>query len=330
MPPRISLVTATQRRPEPLARALRSLFAQEGVDPAQIELVVADNDLVPSARPLVEALAAEAPFPVVYVHEPRAGVSNARNAALARAGGALVAFLDDDQEAQPRWLFELLATQGRLDAQAVFGPVRGAVPPGVVRHRRYFERFFSHPGPAEEGPSALAYGAGVCLVVRASLPDPHAPFAASRNETGGEDDALFAAMLDRGARFGWNPRAWVWEHPAPERVTLRYALRRTFVYGQGGTNRLLLRTPPDRVGAARSMAVGVAQAAVMGALSALLWLGRAPDRAFAYDKTLRGLGKVFCAPRFRLQFYGLQPGRRAGSALGRPSPPAASGSASGG
>lgn len=324
MPPRISLVTATQRRPEPLARALRSLFAQEGVDPAEIELVVADNDLAPSARLGVEALAAEAPFPVLYVHEPRPGVSNARNAALAVAAGELIAFLDDDQEAQPRWLHELLSTQGRLDAQAVFGPVRGAAPPGATRHRRYFERFFSHPGPAEEGPSARAYGAGVCLVVRAALPDPHAPFATSRNETGGEDDALFAAMQDRGARFGWNPRAWVWEHPAPERVSLRYALRRSFVYGQGGTNRLLLRSPPDRAGAALSMVVGVAQAAAMGALSAALWLVRAKDRAFAYDKAARGLGKVFHAPRFRLQFYGLEPGRRAGSSLGRPAARASS------
>lgn len=317
MPPRITLVTATQRRPEPLARALRSLFAQEGVNLARVELVVADNDRTPSGRAVVETLAAVAPFPVLYVHEPRPGVSNARNAALAQAGGELVAFLDDDQEAQPRWLAELLATRERLDADAVFGPVRGAVPPGVTRHRRYFERFFSHPGPAEEGPSALAYGAGVCLVVRASLPDPHAPFAASRNETGGEDDALFAAMLDRGARFGWNPRAWVWEHPAPERVTLAYALRRSFVYGQGGTNRRLLRSPPDRLGAAASMATGMAQAMVMGALSAALWLVRAPDRAFAYDKAMRGLGKVLHAPRFRLQFYGLEPGRPAGGALRR-------------
>ena len=306
-----------QRRPEPLARAIASVFAQTGADLADAELVIADNDVAPSARAVVEALRAGAPLPLVYVHEPRPGVSTARNAAVAAAQGRLLAFLDDDQEASPRWLHELLAARDRLDAQAVFGPVRAALAPSVRRHRRYFERFFTHGGPAQEGLSPRSYGAGVCLIVRAALPDPLRPFAETRNLTGGEDDALFAEMMARGARMGWNPHAFVWERPDPARVTLSYAMRRTFVYGQGGTNGRLLRTPPDRVGAVFSVASGAVQALVLGAVSAGLWAVRWPDRAFAYDKALRGLGKVLFAPRFRLQFYGLAPQERAGGLVSR-------------
>ena len=309
---RISIVIPTQRRPGPLARAVRSVFAQEGVDLAGLELVVADNDVAPSARATVDALAQGAPAPLVYVHEPRPGVATARNAAMAVARGELVAFLDDDQEAGPRWLAELLAARERLAADVVFGPVRAALPAQVRAHRRYFEHFFTHGGPAMEGLSDRAYGAGVCLAVRASLPDPRRPFPEAHDRIGGEDDALFTGMLSRGARLAWNPDAWVWEHPEPARITLRYALRRAFSYGQGGTNTPLLREPPDRARAARSMAVGVAQALALGGASALLCLVRWPGRAFVYDKAMRGLGKVLHGPRFSLQFYGLRPEERAG------------------
>ncbi|MBP9755893.1 MAG: glycosyltransferase family 2 protein, partial [Phenylobacterium sp.] len=97
--PRVSLIIPTQRRLDGLATAARSTFLQAGVDPATLELVVVDNDQAPSAKALTQGLAAEAPFPVVYVHEPEPGVANARNAAMAQARGDFIAFLDDDEEA---------------------------------------------------------------------------------------------------------------------------------------------------------------------------------------------------------------------------------------
>src|SRR5581483_8938982 len=145
--PSVTIVIPTQRRPEPLARAVRSTFVQAGVDAADLELVVVDNDVDPSARGLVERLAAEAPFPVRYAHEPDPGVANTRNAALEQARGESIAFLDDDQEARPGWLAALVDAQARFGADVVFGPVRTRLPDGVVAHRAYLERFFSRLGP---------------------------------------------------------------------------------------------------------------------------------------------------------------------------------------
>ena len=95
---RVTIMIPTQRRPDGLAVAARSVFGQVGVDPATLELVIVDNDQVPSARPVAEDLAKNAPFPLIYVHEPKAGVANARNAGMAKASGDLIAFLDDDEE----------------------------------------------------------------------------------------------------------------------------------------------------------------------------------------------------------------------------------------
>jgi succinoglycan biosynthesis protein ExoM len=301
--PTVSIIIPTQRRLEPLMLAMLSALDQVGVD-ERLELVVVDNDAVASARELVNNLACGAAFPVFYVHEPRSGVANARNAALERARGQFIAFLDDDEEAPPHWLAELLAVQRRFDADVVFGPVRGRAPEGVVKHRAYLESFFSREGPAEAGVIDHAYGCGDSLVRRSAMPDPDRPFSEGRNFTGGEDDLLFTTMQDAGARFAWAPDAFVWEDPVPERLSLGYTIPRAFVYGQGPTRQSFLATPRDYAGWARWTAIGAAQFLAFGLLAAFKGLIRAPDRAFALDRAARGLGKIFWGRLFTIHFYG--------------------------
>jgi len=300
----VSLAIATQRRPAGLVTAVRSMFRQTGVELGGLELVVIDNDAAPSAKAVVEALAEEAPFPVRYVHEPAAGVANARNAALAAASGDLIAFLDDDEEAAPGWLAALIDAQARFDADAVFGPVEARAPATVTRHREYLQRFFSREGPAAAGVIDHYYGCGDSLIRRAALPHPTRPFLAERNETGGEDDHLFGVMQRAGARFAWAPGALVYEDPAPARLTLRYALARAFAYGQGPTYGCATADPPDWKGVARFMATGTIQVGVFGLFAAFQWLRRAPHRAFALDRAVRGLGKVLFGGPFAMRFYG--------------------------
>ncbi len=304
----ISIVIPTQRRPLGLARAARSALRQTGVAPATLELVIADNDQVPSARSTAELLAAEAPFPVIYVHEPRSGVANARNAALGAASGAFVASLDDDQEAPDGWLAALVDVQARFDADAVFGPVQAWIPAEIVEHRAYFERFFSHLGPAEAGLTVGHTACGNSLVRRAALPDPHRPFSERRNQTGGEDDLLFGAMRAAGARFAWAPAASLFEHPQPERFSLRYTIARAFAFGHGPAVACAVSSPPDWLGVVRWMAIGAAQALAFGLVAAGKWLARAEDRASASDQAARGLGKALWW--VNIQFYGHTPSAR--------------------
>ncbi len=291
--PRISLVIPTQRRLAGLQTAMRSTFRQTGVDLADLELVIVDNDEQPSAQATVTALAADAPFPVIYLHEARPGVATARNTALRRARGALIAFLDDDEEAPEGWLAALLQAQDRFDADVVFGPVRGRAPAEVDRHRAYLERFFSREGPTEAGLTDIYYGCGDSLLRRAALPHPERPFCEGHNKIGGEDTILFAAMRAAGARFAWAPEAWVWEDPAPARLTLRYTVLRAFVYGQGPSSICAAASPPDRLGVAFWMAVGLAQALGYGLLAAFKGLTGSADFAFTLDRYPRDRLGVF-------------------------------------
>ncbi|MBO9544355.1 glycosyltransferase family 2 protein [Caulobacter sp.] len=301
---RVTIMIPTQRRPDGLAVAARSVFAQTGVDAATLELVIVDNDQVPSAKPVVDDLAKTAPFPMIYVNEKRPGVAFARNAGMARASGEFIAFLDDDEEAPTGWLAALLAAQARYEADVVFGPVKTRAPDHIVEHRDYLERFFSREGPAEAGMLDHYYGCGDSLMRRAALPDPVAPFAVERNHIGGEDDMLFGHMQAAGARFAWEPAAWVWEEPVPSRMTLAYTIPRAFAYGQGPTAHCAAAQPRDNAGVARWMVIGLGQAAVFGVVAGFKWLTRAKDRAEWLDRAARGLGKTFWWGPFKIHFYG--------------------------
>jgi glycosyltransferase involved in cell wall biosynthesis len=267
-------------------------------------MIVVDNDETGSARPVVDGLAVGAPFEVRYVHEPRPGVANARNAGVELARGAFIAFLDDDEEASPGWLAALLDVQAAIQADLVFGPVRGRLPDTVVAHRAYLEHFFSRTGPAKAGPIGHYYGCGDSLVRRAVLPSVR-PFSETRNHIGGEDDLLFARLQRAGARMAWAPDAWVWEDPAPERINLRYAILRAYIYGQGPPTQCASAEPPDGLGVAGWMVQGLVQAAIYGFVALFLWIVRTPRRAFALDRAARGLGKTFWWSLFKIQLYGL-------------------------
>lgn len=296
--PLVSIVIPTFRRPEALAHALASALAQNLGD-LTAEIVVVDNDPGGSAHPI---LPSSSVAPVRYVHAPEPGVANARNAGVAAARGALIAFLDDDEIAPPGWLMAMVEVQRGLDADAVFGPVRTLLPDETVEHRAYFDHFFSRIGPASPGLIEQAYGCGCSLVRRAALPGPE-PFSPTRNQSGGEDDLMFAGMKARGARFAFAPEAWVWEAPEPSRVSLGYTLRRAFAYGQGPCSAAAARGGIGWLTVPVHMAVGAAQAFGFGLVGFGDWLIRSPMLPFSLDRAARGLGKVLWFSPFKIGFY---------------------------
>ena len=325
MSPSVSIIIPTMRRPGPLACAVRSAVEQS-LAGIVFDVVVVDNDPQGSARPAVERLAAASRVPVRYAHAREPGVANARNTGVQACRGEFIAFLDDDEEAPPGWLAALLQVQARFEVDAVFGPVHARVPPAAGRHKAYFERFFSRQGPDEACllPSEVSVGCGCSLVRRAALPDQTAPFCASRNGTGGEDDLLFGGMKARGSRFAWAPDAWVWEDPEPGRLSLGYTLRRAFAYGQGPSTASFARGPAGWPMTPVWMGVGVGQALVHGATALVRAVRRSPRLAESLDRAVRGLGKIFWFPPFKLGFYGraaLERQLRRDAAAAHASPP---------
>ena len=298
----VAVIVPTLRRPDSLARALRSIFAQTGVEGRVAAVVVVDNDPTGSAAGPVAELQGEAPWPLVYRHAPVPGVATARNAGLAATDAPLIAFLDDDEAAAAGWLDALLAAQAATGADVVFGPIDGRAPDAAPWLRPYLERFFGRDGPAVDGLIDRPFGCGNSLMVRrTALPGP-TPFSAAADEVGGEDDRLFAGLKARGGRFGWAAAARVEEFAPAHRATLGYALARAFAYGQGPSQ--TAAAARDWPGVARWMAIGTLQLLVWGAAAAALTLARSPRRADAYDRAARGAGKLLWTRGFEPAFYG--------------------------
>ncbi|HEX8570750.1 MAG TPA: glycosyltransferase family 2 protein, partial [Caulobacteraceae bacterium] len=228
----VSIIIPTLRRPESLARAVKSALAQRSCAPELLEVVVVDNSPEGSAAEGVERLSALAVLPIVYVHAPRPGVATARNAGLAAARGELIAFLDDDEEAPAGWLAALLATHREHAADVTFGRIVGRAPDAPAWAASYLEGLFSREGPESSGPIDQAYGCGNSLMTRATALPAASPFDTGYDEIGGEDDVLFRSLAAQGRRFAWSREAWVYEHAPAHRATIDYALRRAFAYGQ--------------------------------------------------------------------------------------------------
>ncbi len=299
---RVCVVIPTFRRVGRLQAAVRSVFAQAGIEEIQPDIVVVDNDPEGSALAPARALASEAPDAVnmIVIHCPEPGVANARNAAIAAVRSPLVAFLDDDQTACPDWLGKLLQAHDTWNAAVTFGPVDTALPAGVSRHRAYFENFFARTPDHEDGLISTYYGCGNALLDLEQLPAQRPLFDARMNEVGGEDDVLFARAEAAGCRFAWAGSARVWEHVPESRARLGYTLARAIGYGQGPTRKAEeTRNWPQLV---LWICVGAVQALGFGLLAAFGWLTGSSHKAFWLDRAAQGFGKVFW--RWAFRFYG--------------------------
>jgi glycosyltransferase involved in cell wall biosynthesis len=120
---RMSCIICTYRRPELLAGALKSVI-QQNLPAHEFEIIVVDNNSGDETPTVVERLARLSAAPVHYLFEPKQGLSYARNAGVAQASSEIVAFLDDDAEADPGWLSALLEIYDTVpDTLAVGGKI---------------------------------------------------------------------------------------------------------------------------------------------------------------------------------------------------------------
>jgi succinoglycan biosynthesis protein ExoM len=318
----IDVLIPTLRRPDHLARALRSVFAQTGAAELIASIVVVDNSPEGSAATVVDALRPASPTRLTYVHEPRPGVATARNSGLAASSAPLVAFLDDDEEAPPQWLSELRPAHLQLGSAVTFGPVRGLAPDARAEFRPYLDRFFSRLADWPTGLIPIAYGCGNAMMTRAVALAGPTPFDTRSDFTGGEDDRLFSELREAGATFGWAATAWVYEYAPPHRAHVGYALKRAFCYGQSPSQTSLRER--NWTGLLRNMVIGAGQASVYGTVAlGLALLGRRAAAVEWLDQAVRGLGKV-CWP-VQVKLYGLAatPTARKGAKPSAPSPQAA-------
>jgi glycosyltransferase involved in cell wall biosynthesis len=194
-----------------------------------VRILVVDNDVAGSALETVNKLAATSPVPIIYLHEPRRGISYARNAILKAFTADYLAFFDDDQIADTSWLESLVETAQAYQADVVFGPVLSILPDGApywIRRGGFFDRVRWKTGTRR--PTG---GTGSVLIRKTALDSAGRGFDTAFALSGGEDTEYFAYLGSRGAVMVWCDEAIATEEVPPERLTLRWLLRRNYRVG---------------------------------------------------------------------------------------------------
>jgi succinoglycan biosynthesis protein ExoM len=286
----VSVCVATRGRPAGLETLLASLLNQRGAP--NFDVVVIDNDPAGSARAVVESFAGR--LQTTYDIEPVPGVSSARNRSVAISQAPLLAFIDDDERAQPGWLAALHEKMADPAVAAAIGAVTFEFDEGVPLYRRRCRLFRGLE--FADGETLKWWGAwiGNSIIRRSALPNP--PFEASLNLVGGEDSHLFDDMIAGGARIVAARRAITVEHRSAARTRLIDLLGRSL---RGGATDLEIEWLKRRRRLRARLRYGV-QSIVLGsihlALGIVCWI---PARAFALGQLMDAanwcgrLGRLF-------------------------------------
>jgi glycosyltransferase involved in cell wall biosynthesis len=230
--PRVSICLNTFRRPELLERTLASLIGQ--VAPFAFEVIVVDNDAIESGRSVVErsrGLAEAVGVPLVYDVESVQNISLARNRAVQHTRGAIVAFIDDDEQAEPSWLAELHRVLEEQKVDGVFGPVLADFPQSFPRWLAE-ANLLPRPRYADGERIAGSLGrSGNAAIRREVLLSREGPFDPAYGLTGGGDSDLLRYLEDHGVTFAWADRAVVYERQSDNRARPGWYLRRSYRVG---------------------------------------------------------------------------------------------------
>lgn len=280
--PDLSIVVATYDRPQHLALTLRSCLEQRNALGLTLELVVIDNHPTGSGRAVCEALAGEAVFPIRYVTDLTRNMATLRNRGFAEAQGHWLAFIDDDEVADPDWSDALVGAARATDADMVVGPrlavFEGGAAPAYDPTGSQFTRDLHLPDLAEivltapDGKPRYGLGTGNSLfnLARCYVPG-HGPMRESFGDAGGEDAELFVRLHRTGRRIVWTTGALVTETVPIHRTLPPYRLIRTVRETQHYVSIYLDGAKNPRLAGAVLMAKGIAQICAGNLLALATW-----------------------------------------------------------
>lgn len=249
----ITVVVGTVGRPS-LRNTVRAVLEQSY--PA-VEVVVVDN--APTSGRVDQALDGMSDARCMVVREPHRGLSQARNAGIRHATGAVVAFTDDDAEPDRDWLAELAKVYAADRDALVTGVTGRVVGLGIDTEE---QRWFEDSGLFDKGEQTTVWTLGPATPERAELGQrgtaPLFPYTAGEMGSGnnmsfrksalvslggfderlgpgtptkgGEDLELFRRAVLRGGTIVYAPTAIVGHHHRAALADLRVQM---FGYGSG-------------------------------------------------------------------------------------------------
>ena len=223
----------TEERWQDLGRAVRSVLAQRL--PAQEIIVVIDHN-----QPMLERFETEFPAVRVIANAETRGLSGARNSGVAVAAAPIIAFLDDDAEADEGWLHGLAEAYRDEHVLGVGGEIIPDWDGG--RPRSFPAEFHWVVGCSYEGlprtPSPVRNLIGANMSIRRDVILEEGGFRTDVGRVGKrplgceETDLCIRARSRRPeGEFLYEPKARISHRVPRERSGIRYFLARCWAEG---------------------------------------------------------------------------------------------------
>ena len=259
---KLDVVVPTFNRSGSLRKTIASLQAAPAPEGLDITIFVVDNNSTDDTREVVAALQSEAWWPIVYVHQPLQGSSQARNAGIRAGTAELIGIVDDDEEIGADWFEVIVREFADPETEFIGGPClanaeapmpewlppdyNGAI--GVIQPKPRSLMTPAFPGNLNSGNAAFRRS----LFERVGLYNAEL----GRSATGllsDEDAELYRRILAAGLR-GFHVPDFVIYHWVPAvRLTRRYHRRWCFWRGvsQGVADRTQHEAVPYLLGMPR-------------------------------------------------------------------------------
>ncbi len=211
--PRVSVIVLNLNGEKIIGRCIDHLLAQTFDD---FEIVVVDNNSVDGSLAALERYLGSGRLSIVRAKR-NLGVAGGRNLGVRHAQGAIIAFIDNDGYAHPRWLTEVVKT---LDSDPRIGVVASTVffdnrkiilngAGGTVNYQGYgADLCFDTPYEFAQLPRRVLYAMGCGMVVRKDVLDRIGPLD-EKLFNYYDDTELGIRAWKSGFEVAVAPEAWV-------------------------------------------------------------------------------------------------------------------------
>lgn len=225
----ITVCACTYKRPALLQKLLYELIHQDTNGLFTYSILVVDNDAMKSAEPAVMEALKGSPVLIEYCTEPRQNIALARNRAVERADGNLLAFIDDDEFPIKNWLLILFDALHKYKVDGVLGPVRphfDVEAPAWVRKSKLYDRPSYATGFVIDWKKGRT---GNVLLKREVFAAGGELFRPEFRT--GEDQDFFRRAIEKGRIFVWCDEAVAYETVPPIRWNRMFLVRRALLRG---------------------------------------------------------------------------------------------------
>lgn len=236
----ISVVICTRDRPELLNACLTQL---SNLSCRPMQVVVIEN----APKNNLTKLVAEKFANVSYFQEPKPGLSFARNTGIRNATYPIIAFVDDDVQVHPLWIYRIWESFKETNISAMTGLVIASKLDTEAQHifekhwsfnRGYIDKFYDFDffqKTLKKGPPVWEIGAGANMAFRKNIFDELGYFdeLLGAGVSGcSEDSEMWFRILAHKHTIHYNPRAIVYHEHRTEMNGLK---KQIYSYMRGFT-----------------------------------------------------------------------------------------------